>query len=77
MKIIHASMKPHISQPVTTAIQLALTVLLRSWNVHPTAVIGHSSGEIAAAFAADALSFEDCMAIAFYRGKVATELEVA
>jgi acyl transferase domain-containing protein len=35
----------HISQPSCTAIQLALTDLLRTWGVQPVAVVGHSSGE--------------------------------
>lgn len=39
----------HISQPACSAIQIALTDLLRSWGVWPTAVTGHSSGEIGAA----------------------------
>lgn len=41
--------KPDFSQPITTAIQIGLTDLLRGFGVLPTAVIGHSSGEIAAA----------------------------
>ncbi|RAL66180.1 hypothetical protein DID88_005852 [Monilinia fructigena] len=58
----------HISQPACTAIQLALTDLLRSWNITPTAVAGHSSGEIGAAYAAGILPLNSCMAIAYYRG---------
>ncbi|KAJ8071429.1 hypothetical protein OCU04_001750 [Sclerotinia nivalis] len=58
----------HISQPACTAIQLALTDLLRSWNITPAAVAGHSSGEIGAAYAAGILPLESCMAIAYYRG---------
>ncbi|TGO87053.1 hypothetical protein BPOR_0254g00030 [Botrytis porri] len=58
----------HISQPACTAIQLALTDLLRSWNVIPAAVAGHSSGEIGAAYAAGILPLDSCMAIAYYRG---------
>ncbi|KAA8573978.1 hypothetical protein EYC84_005518 [Monilinia fructicola] len=58
----------HISQPACTAIQLALTDLLRSWNITPTAVAGHSSGEIGAAYAAGILPLDSCMAIAYYRG---------
>ncbi|KAH8647456.1 BcPKS8, polyketide synthase [Tricladium varicosporioides] len=57
-----------ISQPACTAIQLAITDLLRSWNVLPTAVTGHSSGEIAAAYAANILPLDSCMAISYYRG---------
>lgn len=41
--------RPEFSQPICTAVQIALVDLLRSFNVHPTAVIGHSSGDIAAA----------------------------
>lgn len=37
------------SQPLSTAIQLALVDLLRSLNLEPSVVLGHSSGEIAAA----------------------------
>jgi acyl transferase domain-containing protein len=58
----------HISQPACTALQLALTDLLRSWGVLPTAVAGHSSGEIGAAYAAGILSLDSAMAISYYRG---------
>ncbi|KAF2186885.1 putative polyketide synthase [Zopfia rhizophila CBS 207.26] len=60
----------HISQPSCTAIQLALIELLRSWGIVPTAVIGHSSGEIAAAYAAGTLSVESAMEIAYHRGRL-------
>ena len=65
----------HISQPACTAIQLALVQLLHSWGVRPHSVTGHSSGEIAAAFAAGALTFESCLSIAYYRGIVAAKLK--
>ena len=64
----------NISQPATTAIQIALVSLLASWNVNPIAVLGHSSGEIAAAFAAGAMSLSSCMAIAYHRGELASKL---
>ena len=60
----------YISQPACTALQLALTDLLKSWNIQPAAVVGHSSGEIAASYAAGALSIESCMKIAYFRGQV-------
>ena len=63
-----------ISQPACTAIQIALVLVLRSWGVRPTTVTGHSSGEIAAAFAAEAVSLESCMAIAYHRGAAAARL---
>lgn len=64
-----------LSQPACTAIQIALVVLLRSWGIRPTAVTGHSSGEIAAAFAADALTLETCMSIAYHRGEAISVLK--
>ncbi|KAL4789652.1 hypothetical protein BDV19DRAFT_394861 [Aspergillus venezuelensis] len=59
---------PEVSQPLTTAIQIALCDLLRASDVTLDAVVGHSSGELAAAYAVGTLSAEDCMKIAYYRG---------
>lgn len=42
--------KPEFSQPISTAVQIALVDLLRSFDIHPAVVVGHSSGEIAAAY---------------------------
>ncbi|CAI6336292.1 unnamed protein product [Periconia digitata] len=60
----------HISQPACTAVQLALVQLLKSWDLQPTSVAGHSSGEIGAAFAAGIITFEDAMTIAYHRGRL-------
>lgn len=43
---------PEISQPICTVLQIGLVDLLRSWGVTPRKVVGHSSGEIAAAYCA-------------------------
>lgn len=40
---------PEYSQPLCTALQIGLVELLRTFGIAPTAVVGHSSGEIAAA----------------------------
>lgn len=56
------------SQPLCTALQIALVDVLRSWGISPHAVIGHSSGEIAAAYAAGILSRRDTIICAYYRG---------
>jgi acyl transferase domain-containing protein/NADPH:quinone reductase-like Zn-dependent oxidoreductase len=56
------------SQPLCTALQLALVDSLASVGVKPHAVVGHSSGEIAAAYASGALTAEEAIAVAFHRG---------
>ncbi|KAK8119397.1 polyketide synthase [Apiospora kogelbergensis] len=63
-----------ISQPACTAVQLALVKLLESWGVTPAVVTGHSSGEIAAAFAAGLVSFKTACAVSYFRGQAASRL---
>ena len=63
------------SQPACTALQMALVDLLFSWNVRPTVVVGHSSGEIAAAYCVGGLNRESAWKIAYYRGMVTSVLE--
>lgn len=58
------------AQPLCTAIQIALVNALNRAGVKPKAVIGHSSGEIAAGYATGALSMEEALIIAYYRGYV-------
>ncbi|KAL9121258.1 MAG: hypothetical protein Q9187_002183 [Circinaria calcarea] len=57
-----------IAQPVCTAIQILLVDLLRSAGVRFKAVVGHSSGEIAAAYAAGVITCHEAVKIAYYRG---------
>ncbi|KAK7743244.1 Type I Iterative PKS [Cytospora paraplurivora] len=61
-----------IAQPATTAIQIALVALLRAQGVRPRAVVGHSSGEIAAAHTAGYLSPESAITLAYHRGFMAS-----
>jgi acyl transferase domain-containing protein len=61
------------SQIICTALQIALVDLLRSWNVHPVATLGHSSGEIAAAYAAGAHTAAEAIVIAYLRGQVVSK----
>jgi acyl transferase domain-containing protein len=65
------------SQPCCTAVQVALVDVLHAWGVQPAAVVGHSSGEIAAAYASSALSASDAILVAYYRGKVSSEIHTA
>lgn len=65
---------PRFSQPIRTVFQISLFKLLKSFNVIPSAVIGHSSGEIAAAYTIGALSLESACKVAYHRGRLATKL---
>ena len=60
--------EPRLSQPMCVALQLCLVKLLESWNIVPSAVTSHSSGEIAAAYAAGALTFSEALGIVYFRG---------
>ncbi|KAF4231532.1 hypothetical protein CNMCM8980_005228 [Aspergillus fumigatiaffinis] len=60
--------EPRLAQPLCTAVQISLVNLLRDWGIVPSAVIGHSSGEIAAAYAAGAISASTAIAVAYFRG---------
>ena len=58
--------KSKIAQPATTAIQIALVDLLGSLGIQPTAVLGHSSGEIAAGYAAGVLSHLAALSVSYH-----------
>ncbi|KAH8165552.1 hypothetical protein CIB48_g2685 [Xylaria polymorpha] len=57
-----------LSQPLVTALQIALVCLLSQWGVKAQGVVGHSSGEIAAAFAAGLLTEQEAIIAAYLRG---------
>ncbi|KAL1881225.1 Type I Iterative PKS [Diaporthe australafricana] len=66
--------RPEFSQPLCTALQIALVDLLQSFSIHAVAAVGHSSGEIAAAYAVGALTHESACKVAYFRGKLAGRL---
>jgi acyl transferase domain-containing protein len=59
-----------VVQPLLFAIQVALARLWRSWGIEPTAVTGHSVGEIAAAHVAGALTLEEAAHLVTVRGEL-------
>ncbi|KAL3251096.1 hypothetical protein ABHI18_010823 [Aspergillus niger] len=62
-----------VSQPLRTAVQIIQVNFLRALGVSFSTVVGHSSGEIAAAYAAGAISAADAIRIAYLRGLVAKQ----
>jgi polyketide synthase 12/epothilone polyketide synthase D len=59
-----------VAQPAIFAVQVGLTELWASWGIRPAAVLGHSVGEIAAAWSAGALSFEDAVTVTYHRSRL-------
>jgi myxalamid-type polyketide synthase MxaD len=59
-----------VIQPALFAVQVALASLWQSWGVEPYAVVGHSMGEVAAAYVAGALNLEDAALIICTRSKL-------
>ncbi|MCP4121637.1 MAG: SDR family NAD(P)-dependent oxidoreductase [Bacteroidetes bacterium] len=55
--------KQDVLQPTLLAMEIALTRLWQSWGIEPDAVVGHSMGEVAAAYIAGSLALEDAAAI--------------
>ena len=56
-----------LAQPVIFMLQCALVELFKTWGVYPDCVVGHSSGEVAAAYACRALSLEEATRLVFHR----------
>ncbi|GAA4312774.1 hypothetical protein GCM10023086_33460 [Streptomyces venetus] len=63
-----------VVQPVLFAVMVSLARLWESHGVRPSAVIGHSQGEIAAACVAGGLSLEDAAKIVALRSQALTEI---
>ncbi|KAI0181289.1 hypothetical protein GGR52DRAFT_583703 [Hypoxylon sp. FL1284] len=63
--------QPEFSQTLTTALQLCIIDVLETWGIQPHSVAGHSSGEIAAAYAAGLLDRAGAIKASYYRGKAA------
>ncbi|KAI1125169.1 hypothetical protein F5Y10DRAFT_247824 [Nemania abortiva] len=66
-----------VAQPLCTAVQIALVDLFSDWNIVPSVSIGHSSGEIGAAYAAGLISAPEAIIIAYARGRAVQETSSA
>ncbi|WP_277914772.1 acyltransferase domain-containing protein, partial [Streptomyces sp. Root431] len=64
-----------VVQPVTFAVMASLARVWQHYGVTPQAVIGHSQGEIAAAYVAGALTLDDAARVVALRSQsIATHL---
>ncbi|OTA97786.1 hypothetical protein M434DRAFT_26522 [Hypoxylon sp. CO27-5] len=66
--------EPRFAQPLCTILQVATVELLRSFNINPAVSIGHSSGEIAAAFTTGAICSQSAWKLAYFRGLLSSKL---
>lgn len=63
-----------VVQPVLFSMEVALTALWRAWGVEPSAVIGHSMGEVAAAHVAGVLGLDDAARVICRRSRLLVPL---
>ncbi|CAL9643050.1 D-alanine--D-alanyl carrier protein ligase [Streptomyces sp. enrichment culture] len=63
-----------LAQPANFAVQMGLAALWRAHGVRPDAVVGHSTGEIAAFYEAGVYSLRDAAAIAVHRSRLQQKL---
>jgi acyl transferase domain-containing protein/NAD(P)-dependent dehydrogenase (short-subunit alcohol dehydrogenase family)/acyl carrier protein len=59
-----------VAQPLNFAVQAGLTALWKSWGIEPSAVVGHSVGEVAAGYAAGVLDLEDAVLVSYHRSRL-------
>ncbi len=65
--------EPKYAQPANFVLQVMLTELARAYGLRPDGVTGHSTGEIAAAWAAEALTLEDALFVTWQRSRLQQE----
>ncbi|MEU8972904.1 SDR family NAD(P)-dependent oxidoreductase [Streptomyces monashensis] len=65
----HKWQRTEVAQPALFAVQVGLTALLAAHGVRPRAVAGHSVGEVAAAYAAGALTLEQAALVIAERSR--------
>ncbi len=61
--------RTEIGQPAIFAMQVSLAALWKSWGVTPSAIVGHSVGEIAASCVAGVLSLEEAARVIVLRAR--------
>lgn len=62
--------RTNIAQPAIFGLQVALAELWKSWGIEPSRVIGHSVGEVAAAYVAGAYTLEDAVKVIYHRSRL-------
>lgn len=67
----HSNIKrTQVAQTTNFLLQVALADLLGSWGLQPTAIVGHSIGEVSAAYVSGALDLEDAVLVSYHRSRL-------
>ena len=64
-----------VSQPAILFLQVGLHHLMLHWGVKPDALVGHSLGEVAAAYASGAVTLEEAVTVQYYRAEQQVKLD--
>src|SRR5574340_652183 len=62
--------RTEIAQPANFLVQVALVAELAALGVHPAAVVGHSVGEVSAAYVSGVLSLHDALRVSYHRARL-------
>jgi len=62
--------RTNIAQPAIFGLQVGLAALWKSWGIEPSKVVGHSVGEVAAAYVAGAYTMEDAVTVIYHRSRL-------
>ncbi|OBH21166.1 type I polyketide synthase [Mycolicibacter sinensis] len=62
-----------VAQSANFLVQIGLAAELAHYGVHPQAVVGHSVGEVSAAYVSGMLSLDDAVKVSYYRSCLATQ----
>jgi len=60
----------NIAQPANLVVQVGITKLLASWGILAEGIVGHSIGEVAAAWASGGLSLNSALTVAYHRSRL-------
>ncbi|MEV6343056.1 amino acid adenylation domain-containing protein [Actinoplanes sp. NPDC051851] len=63
-----------LAQPANFAVQIGLAALWRGYGIEPDAIVGHSTGEVAAFYEAGVYSLEDAVRVVVHRSRLQQKL---
>ncbi|MBV8618837.1 MAG: SDR family NAD(P)-dependent oxidoreductase [Curvibacter sp.] len=59
-----------VAQPTNFLVQVALAEELAHWGVRPSAIVGHSVGEVSAAYLSGMLTLKDALTVSYHRARL-------